>query len=97
VTPEVLADVLGRRRDRAIAAVLGVKEREVDPHLPDAVARKMRKVVLDQFNDYHGLTMDVLGSLVDADATTVLNDLWLDKLSQIHEALVGNGNAAPRS
>ncbi len=95
---DVLGDVLARRRDRAIAAVLGLKEREVDPHLPADVARRLRKAVLDQFNDYYGLTMDVLESLVEAPGAPVLNDHWLNKIGDIHDAVVvTNGNAAPRS
>lgn len=88
---DVLADVLARRRDKAIAAVLGVKEREADPHLPPDVARRLRKAVLDQFNDYYGLTMDVLESLVAAPGSPALNEFWLAKLGEIHDAVVPNG------
>lgn len=94
--PDVLADVLARRRDRAIAAILGVKEREADPHLPPQAAAKLRKVVLDQVNDYHAMVMDVFASLAGAqeEAGVVFNELWLEKLLEIHGAVVGNGNGS---
>lgn len=92
----VLADVLARRRDRAIGAILGVKEREADPHLPPDAARKLRKVVLDQLNDYHSMVTDILGSLLAAQeedgAVVVLNGHWLEKIAAIHDAVVGNGS-----
>lgn len=91
---DVLADIIGRQRDRSIAAILGVKEREADPHLPPAVRAKLRKVVLDQLNAYTGLVMDVLESLSagqEDGSAIVLNTLWLDKLDEIHAAVVPNG------
>lgn len=91
---DVLADIVARRRDRAIAAVLGVKEREVDPLVPDQVARRLRKVVLDQFNDYTSLVMDVLTSLTEGQAdgsTVILNEHWLVKIAEIHDAVTGTG------
>lgn len=87
----VLDTLIERRRDRAIGAILGVKEREVDEFLPDAVRRRLRKVVLDQLNDYTALVLDVMGPLQD-DTDIVLNDMWLDKIEQIHAAVCRNGS-----
>lgn len=74
-------ELLRRRRDRAIAICLGLKEREVDQFLPPAVAQKLRKVILDQFNGFYEDCLDVSGA---ADATVVTNQIYLDKLERIH-------------
>lgn len=84
---QLLGDILAKRRDRAIAIVLGVKERECDRHLPPEARTKMRKVVLDQFNDFHDLSMDLIRSLDNGDV--VLNELYLEKLDQIYSTLKG--------
>lgn len=76
--------LLSRRRDRAIAIILGVKERECDFYLPDDVSRSLRKVVLDQFNDFALLAEELAGSNV------VLNQRYLEKLDTILEHLDGD-------
>lgn len=79
----VVTEVLGRRKDRAIAVVLGVKERECDHLLTAEAARKLRKVILDQFNDYYLLAADLVGSL---DVGIVgLNEEYLRRLDEIYE------------
>lgn len=87
---DALSDLLKRRRDRAIAIILSIKERECDPHLPREARAKLRKVVLDQFNEFYDVTMDIMQSL-DPDDRVVLNELWLRKLDEIHKAVVANG------
>lgn len=85
-----VATILERRKNKAIAIVLGVKEREVDASLPKDLQDKLRKVVLDQFNEYHELCLDVMRSLDTGDVA--LNEHYLDILEQIHSAVVvGNG------
>lgn len=87
---DVLTEVLAKRRDRAIGIVLGVKERECDRHLPPEVSKKLRKVVLDQLNEFYDLCLDVLRSLDNGDV--VLNERYLEMLAEVHTAVVGNGN-----
>lgn len=82
---QVLGDILAKRRDRAIAIVLGVKERECDRHLPQEARTKLRKVVLDQFNDLHDLSMDLIRSLDSGDF--VVNEVYLEKLDAIYDTL----------
>lgn len=82
---QLLGDILAKRRDRAIAIVLGVKERECDRHLPPEARTKMRKVVLDQFNDFHDLSMDLIRSLDNGDV--VFNEIYIEKLDQIYNTL----------
>ena len=83
----VLNDVIARRRDRAIAVLLGIKEREVDQYLPAEVRALLRKAILDQLNDFHSLVVDVMRSLDTGEV--VLNDLYLEKIDQVHEVVVG--------
>lgn len=74
----ILNDVLARRRDRAIAIILGVKEREVDPHLTRDASQKLRKTVLDQINEFYDLCVDVIRSLDRGDI--VINELYIDRI-----------------
>lgn len=88
---DVLTDILAKRRDRAIAKILGFKERELDPILSQhprgrEVSTKLRKIVLDELNDQHELALDVLKSLGD-DSTVVLNDHYLKLLANMHDTL----------
>lgn len=87
---QVLVDILAKRRDRAIAIVLGVKERECDRFLPPQAQTKLRKVVLDQLNDLHELAMDLIRSL-DSNTDAVINEVWLQKIDEIHDAVVSDG------
>lgn len=75
--------LLKRRRDRSIAIILNVKEREADVHLPPEVARKLRKVVLDQLNEFHEVCVDVLESVDNGDV--VLNERYLRKIDELHD------------
>jgi hypothetical protein len=82
-------DLIRRRKDRACAIILSVKERDVDPHLEAAVSDKLRKVVLDQLNEFHDVVRDVIAALEDG--SVVFNDLWLQRMEEIYEAVVVNG------
>jgi hypothetical protein len=83
---DALLDLLAKRRDRAIGVVLRVKEREVDAQLSATQSHKLRKVILDQFNEFHDLVVDVLGSVDDGEA--VLNEEYLAKLDQMHQRVI---------
>jgi hypothetical protein len=61
----------------------------VDPHLPPDAARRLRKAVLDQFNDFYGLALDLLES-VALESPVAVNEHWMTKLGEIHEAVVGD-------
>lgn len=95
-----LQDLLRKRMDRGIATVLSTKEQQVDILLPrttDAsdASRLLRKVILDQFNDFYEVCLDVVGSLDTGEV--VLNEVWLKKIDEIHRsvtdhiAMSGNG------
>lgn len=84
---QVLIDVLSKRRDRAIATILTVKEKECDLDLNARSSQRLRKVILDEINDLYKLMVDVLDSVDQGN--TVTNEAWLDKLNDIHRHLVG--------
>jgi hypothetical protein len=88
-------DILKRRRDRAIAIILSVKEREVDPILQNRQAsHALRKVILDQLNDFYALAVDVAASS-DADTYEFNPEVWLPRIEgRLHDILVAvsNGN-----
>lgn len=84
---DLLSDMLTKRKNRAIAIVLGVKERETDGMLTPQASDKLRKVVLDQFNDYGSFVEDLLLSL-SGTSGVVVNELFLEKLDQLHEIVV---------
>jgi hypothetical protein len=79
---DALGDLLKRRRDRAIAIILSIKERECDEYLPRETRVKLRKVVLDQFNEFYDLVLDLMSSLDQGDV--VLNEEYLVKLDNVH-------------
>lgn len=81
-----LRELLEKRRNRAMAVVLGYKEREVDPHLPGRVSSELRKKILEQFNDYHAFVADVLDSLDTSDGV-VLNDFYLQRIDELHRGV----------
>jgi len=80
---QVLNDFLARRRDRAIAIMLGVKEREADAHLPRDVSAKLRKAILDQMNEFYDSCLDVMKSLDRGDF--VVNEEYFERLEDMLE------------
>jgi hypothetical protein len=94
------AEILKKRRDRAIAIVLSVKEREIDPLLKqvqggERAAKAMRKVVLDQFNDFFDMALDV--AMSGESATFEFNaDIWLKRFDELEELIISAG-ATPSS
>lgn len=77
-----LRSILARRRDRTIAIILSAKERECDDVLDDAASDRLRKVVLDQLNDFHDFCADLLRGVEE---TTIFNEIALEKIEEIHE------------
>lgn len=89
---EVLTDFLQKRKNRSIAIIMAVKERECDPSLSAMQSQKLRKVVLDQLNDFYDTCVDVMASLDTGEV--ILNEGYLQKLDELHEVVVKkNGKA----
>jgi hypothetical protein len=86
---------LAKRRDRAIAAILSFKEDQCDPYLPRPVSARLRKIVLDQLNEFFvvACTSMAQGSY---DPNVILNEHYLQKINELHDVIVGekNGRAA---
>ena len=82
-----LERMLKRRRDRSIAIILTFKERECDEHLPDRTSKALRKIILDQFNEFCDVLQDIAASLDTGDVT--LNEVYLERIDEIHQALLG--------
>lgn len=84
---DAVRKILAKRRDRSIATILGAKEDLADPYMSQEDSAELRKVVLDVLNDYYDLCSDLLKS-VQPDGM-VMNETWLDKIDDIHEAVIG--------
>jgi len=72
---------LGKRRDRALATLLGFKEREVDRFLDENTSAKLRDQILYHFNDVVDLAFDLLGS------ESVYNEEFMRRLDEIYDAV----------
>lgn len=83
---DALAAVLAKRKDRTLAVILGVKEREIDQFLPHDAQRRLRKAILDGVNDFYEMVVDVMGSLDSGDV--VLNQAYLDKIDEMYDHVV---------
>lgn len=76
--------VLERFKNRAIATILDVKERDCDEFLPAMVQVRLRKVIVDQLNDYFELANVLQES---AGYGVVLNEEYLERIDRIFETL----------
>lgn len=82
--------VIRERGKGTIVAILHHKEREIDPLLSDEQSARLRRVVLREVNGLVEFALEVLRS-VDANpqgAQVVLNQHWLDKIDELHRAVV---------
>lgn len=70
---------LERRKNKAIAIILSLKERECDQYLPTEASEALRKVILDQLNDLAELAESLL------DSSTILNEEYVKKIDRILE------------
>lgn len=75
-------ELLARKRNRALAIILSTKERECDDYLPDDAAYKLRKVILDQVNEFAEYTADIIEALTSG-AEIAVNEYYLDRLAEL--------------
>lgn len=78
---DAIVSLLDRRKNRMIRIILGTKERLY----PDEDGT-LRKVVLDEVNDFFEQVRDIVISL-ENDRSVVVNQLFLDKLDEIDAQL----------
>lgn len=88
---KAMLDLLSRRKDRALAIILRFKELDCDEHLPTQTRNALRKIILDQMNNYHDLAVDLIESASSDEF--VVNELWLQKIDEIHSVVVQNGSS----
>lgn len=72
-----MRELLEKRCRRCIAIVLSANEKE---DLTSETRSRLRKVVLDQFNDFAALAIDVVES---TERGSVINELWLEKMDEL--------------
>lgn len=68
-----------RRRDRAIVSILSYKDRACNQYLPQEVSAELRKIILDELNEFCESALDVI------EGST--NDLFVERLEAIHTLL----------
>lgn len=94
-------EILKKRKDRTIAVILSIKEREVDPLLSQMpggtrASQLLRKVVLDQVNDLYALALDITTS-GEVDTFEFNPEVWIPRIEGHLDALrrevaaLGNG------
>lgn len=76
--------LLQRRKNRALAIILSTKERECDHLLDDAASYKMRKVILDQVNEFYEYTLDIVEALTSGQEIAV-NEYYLERLAEVEK------------
>jgi hypothetical protein len=84
MTSDPLTEALGRRRNKAISIILRYKEDHIDDQIDEDTSDRFRTVVLDQINDFHDVCVDLIGA-----SGGVVNELWVEKLEEIHDILTG--------
>lgn len=84
--------LLSKRKDRALAIILRFKELECDEFLSKETSVALRKIILDQFGLYHDLVLDIVKST--SQDNVLINEVWLEKLSEIHSVVVGSTNGS---
>ena len=77
-------NLIANRGNRVTASILGWLEGNVYEYLPKEVQRQTREMIMDQVNQYKDLAIDVVKS-----DTAYMNELWLQKIDEIHEAVNG--------
>ena len=72
-------EFLAKRRNRAIATILGFKENECDDYLPDDISDDLRLVILDNVNDVVDLAFDLMSEEI------AFNELFLQTMREFKE------------
>jgi hypothetical protein len=72
-------EFLRKRRDRAMASILGNAERNLYPEADEGARAAFRQCVVDALNGYHDSVLDLLGS----ESGTVRNEQVLELLTRL--------------
>ncbi len=76
------ANLIATRGNRLNAVLLGWLEEHVYELLPEELQKETRRMILDEVNAFKDLAMDIIKS-----DTAYYNEIWVEKLDQIHEAV----------
>jgi hypothetical protein len=85
------ANLVATRGNRCSASILGwieenlYKEFDIDTKMQ----RRLRQQILDQVNSFKDLSMDIVKS-----ENAVVNEIWVQKLDEIHEQIKALNGAA---
>lgn len=79
-------NLLGERRKRAIATILGHCESKVYPHLSAHTQAELRAKVIAAISDYHDTVVDILKAAT-VEEQTVLNDEALRLIDRLNTGL----------
>lgn len=74
-------DFVKKRRDRVLATILSYKETNVDRYLPQAERENLRRVILNNVNDFNDLVLDMLKAT--AEPQVEMNQLYLDAIKSL--------------
>lgn len=80
------ANLIATRGNRTTAVMLSWLEDNVYEHLDEELQRRTRQMVLDNINVYKDLAIDIVKS-----DTAYMNEIWLEKIDELHEAIKNNG------
>ena len=72
-------------RDRTLAVILRYKDDFADVHLPDNVSARLRQIILEEVNRFYDAAQNLVD---DAQPGYVLNELYFEKIQEIHAAVV---------
>ena len=81
--------LIDKRKDRVIAIILAFKDRELDQFLPDELSSRLRKIVLDQINDFCDFCVDIVGR---TESNNIPNEHYFVRLEKKLEELFINNN-----
>lgn len=78
-----------KRRDRVLATILSYKELNIDHRLSQAERDGLRRVILNNVNDFNDLVLDILKAHIATVPEThvELNDLYYQALVRIESKI----------
>ncbi len=80
------ANLIAMRGNRTTAVVLSWLEDNVYEFLDEDLQHRTRQMVLDNINAFKDLGIDIVKS-----DTAYMNEIWLEKIDELHEAIKANG------
>jgi len=84
-----MKELLAKRKNRTLATIMNVKEKECDRYLPPEAQAALRKVIMDTVNDFYDVCLDVIRSVEEADESVVVNWDYIERrIDLIYDAVV---------